>query len=109
MFSHIIIKKKLEIIKNNKNIQKKLEKKINDYKKYNNEKTPIEIEVTLDRNNKYINIENINKEYYHCYVDSNKIKIIMDYNVKSFSNLFFFSCNHIQSITFKKFYRKKKI
>ena len=44
-------------------------------------------------------------EYYFEEEDKvTKIKIIIDYQVKSFKNLFN-DCNYIESINFKKFYR----
>ena len=69
---------------------------------------------------KFINIENENKESYHIYFNDNdneekrytikkeekltKIKIILDYQIKSFAKLFL-GCRYIKSINFKKFYR----
>ena len=74
-------------------------------------------------NNKYgefINIDNEDEIYYHIYFNDNKeeikrkyfnkndnvskIKIIIDYQVKSFGHLFF-DCKCIGYICFKKFYR----
>ena len=113
--------KSLNIMKYNKKLQKRLNININDYRK----SAIIEIELKLD-NDKYakfstfINIFKKDKEYYHIYFDnSNKeikrnyfkknekvkmIKIIIDYPVKSFKELFF-DCDCIESIFFKKFYR----
>ncbi len=67
---------------------------------------------------KFINIEEGDKEYYHIYYNDkkeeeikstylnkkdkvSKINIIIDYHVKSFSNIFHYS----ETINFKKFYR----
>ena len=73
-----------------------------------------------EKNNTFINILDEEKEYYHIYFDNSKeeikrnflnknekvntIKIIIDYQVKSFKKLFL-DCNKISSIKFKKFYR----
>ena len=110
--------KSLSIIKYNKTLQKKLNINIKDYREY----CTIEIELKFADNNcgKFINIPDKEKEYYHIYFDNsnkeikrnylnkedkvNKIKIIMDYQVKSFKKLFF-GCTCVESIYFKKFYR----
>ena len=73
-----------------------------------------------NRYGKFINIQNDEVKYYHIYFDNNKeeikrnylnviegikiIKIVIDYQVKSFLDLFA-SCESIESINFKKFYR----
>ena len=67
-----------------------------------------------------LNNNNDDYKYYHIYFDNNKneikrnyikysehikkIKIIIDYQIKSFKNLFY-ECDSIESICFKKFYR----
>ena len=70
---------------------------------------------------KFININEEDKQYFHIYFNDNKekeientslnsndniskISIIIDYQFKSFSGLFYY-CNCIESIKFKKFYR----
>ena len=101
IFDNIINLKKLEIIKYNKKIQKRLNLNINDYKKYA-DYSPIEIELKLVDNkyDKFINISNEEKKYYHIYFDNSNeeikknflkekekvkmIKIIIDYQVKLF-------------------------
>ena len=72
---------------------------------------------------KFINIKEEDKKYFHIYfnddkkkeiensslnIDDNvsKISIIIDYQIKSFSGLFYL-CECIKSIEFKKFYRNK--
>ena len=110
--------KSLSIMQYNKKLQKRLNININDYR----ECSKIEIELKLvDREyDKFINIPKKDKEYYHIYFDNSKkeikrnyliknekvkmIKIIIDYQVKSFKELFY-NCNYIESIFFKKFYR----
>ena len=101
-----------------KNYKKRLNITINDYKEY----SKIEIELIFDDNKygKFINISDKEKQFYHIYFDdSNKeiernyfeenekvkvIKIIIDYQIKSFKKLFS-CCENIKSIFFKKFYR----
>ena len=70
---------------------------------------------------KFINVNKKDKSYYHIYFNDNKeeiknkykinkkdkltkIKIIIDYQVKSFKELFSW-CECIKSINLKKFYR----
>ena len=115
--------KSLQIMKYNKNIQKRVNLSINDYKEYSQVYSPIEIELKINDNEynvDFINISDDLKEYYHIYFDNsneeikrnylkenekvNKIKIIIDYQVKSFKNLFK-DCKIISSIFYKKFYR----
>ena len=96
----------LEIIKYNKRLQKRLILNINDYKEYYQS---IEIELKIvDNEYKYgefINISDEDKQHYHiCFGDSNKeikrnylnknekvknIRIIIDYQIKSFKKLFY--------------------
>ena len=113
----------LEIIKYNKDIQKRLNININKYKEYSELYSSIEIEIIPIKNNygKIINIKEENKKYFHIYFNDNKqkeiekiyffkndnvskINIIIDYQIKSFKELFF-DCKCIESINFKKFYR----
>ena len=120
-------KKKLEIVKYNKKIQNRLNLSAKNYKEYSETFTPIKIEIipTKGKYDKFINInenDENDKLYYHIYVNDNKeeiknkyeieeedkvtkIKIIIDYQVKSFKDLFSW-CKCIESINFKKFYRK---
>ena len=109
-------------MKYNKYIKKRINININDFKEYSEKYSSIEIEIKLV-NNKYsefINIEKEEKKYYHIYFNNSKeeikgnyinkdeeikiIKIIIDYQVKSFEWLFYY-CDCIESIYFKKFYR----
>ena len=111
----------LNIIKYNKKIQNRLEININDYIKC----SKIEIEIILWEGKKYLPFDfiNVNKEdesYFHFYFDDNekeikkhtlndedkvnKIKVIIDHEVKSFKKLFYL-CYKNKKITFKKFYR----
>ena len=82
LFSYVTEKKKLELLKYNKNIQKQIELSIIDYKKYSGEKTQIQLEIILlHEKTKFINIKNNEQKY--CYTDanSNRIKIVLDYQV----------------------------
>ena len=116
----------LNIIKYNKKLQKRLNLNINDYKEYSQLYSSIEIELKIDENKygKFINISDKNKEYYHIYFDNSKeeikrnylndnenvkkIKIKIDYEIKSFKDLFYY-IDCISSIYFKKFSRNNII
>ena len=119
IYNNMTIKKKLEIVKYNKRIQNRLNLDVKDYKEY----SEIEIEIipTKGKYGKFINIKENDELYYHIYFNDNneeiknkyeikeedkvtKIKIIIDYQVKSFKKLFS-GCKCIESINFKKFYR----
>ena len=110
--------KSLSIIKYNKKLQKRLNISIDNYK----ECSKIEIELKLADNEygKFVNVTDKEKEYYHIYFDNSneeikrnyleenekvkKIKIIIDYQVKSLKGLFGW-CHGIHSVFFKKFKR----
>jgi len=117
IFNHMNQNKLHKIVKYNKNLQERLNLNINDY----DDLAKIEIEIKPD-NNKYcefINIPDEEKKYFHIYFDNsnkeikrnklkyyekvNSIKIIIDYQIKSFKELFS-NCECISSIIFKKFY-----
>ena len=121
LFYNLLKKKSLDIIKYNNNIKERMNISIKDYKEYSEIYSPIEIEIKPVKNKygKFINM-NENEIYYHIYFNDNKeeikrnylnendnvskIKIIIDYQVKSFGYLFF-DCKCIEYICFKKFYR----
>ena len=119
IFDNLLRRKMLQIIKYNKHFQKKLNISKNDYKNF------IEIEIELIpeeySSGQFINI--LNKKdrlFYHIFFDDykneidrnyinynesiSKIKIIIDYEIKSFEKLFQY-CDCIKSISFLKFYR----
>ena len=122
IFNNLEEKKALKIIKTNKTIRKRLNIDINNYKEYSEIKTLIEIDIKLKNNEygKFINIKKEDEIYYHIYFNNNKeeikrnyikngekiknIKIIIDYHIKSFEDLFK-SCKSIESVDFKKFNR----
>ena len=119
VFYNLLKKKSLDIIKYNNNIKKRINISIKDYKEYSEIYSSIEIEIK-PVNNKYGNFINMNDKYYHIYFNDNKeeikrnylnknenvskLKVIIDYQVKSFKNLFYY-CECIEYIYFKKFYR----
>jgi len=116
-------KRLLQIIKYSKIIQEKINIGVNDFKKYNE----IEIEIfgyICDKNqNKisFINIPEADRPYYHIYFNNDeneskydffssdekliKIRIIIDYNIKSFDKLFHM-CIGVRKISFIRFNRK---
>ena len=104
IYDNMTKKKKLEIVKYNKKIQNLLNLSVKDYKEY----CEIEIEIipTKDKYGKFINVNENDKIFYHIYFNDNKeeiknkykieeedkiikIKIIIDYQVKSFKELFY--------------------
>jgi len=120
LFYNLLKKKSLDIIKYNKNIKKRINISIKDYKEYSEIYSSIEIEIKPIKNEygKFINIVKENEIYYHIYFNDNKeeikkksfnendnvskIKIIIEYHVKPFSKLFY-NCECIEYIYFKKF------
>ena len=114
----------LKIINKNKKFQNKLSRDINDYKKYL--QTEIEIiptkEIFGDSIHKYINhTYDKFRAYYHIYLDESKeeiktntisndkpfikIKLIIDYEIKSFESLFR-GCRGLKKMKFIKFNRR---
>ena len=124
LFGNLERIKSLNIIKYNKNMQKRINININDYKKYFEIYSSIEIEL-IPKKNEWVNFINIsnkeNEKYYHIYFVDNKeetkqnylnkehnikkIKITIDFKIKSLYALFY-DCQSIESIKFKKFHRK---
>jgi len=117
LFDFLNLKKKLNIIRYNKNLQKRLGKDINDYIK---EDWKIIIEITPKENEygKFINIST--GKYYHIFFNDNleemkrdyitvedyvnKIKIVIDYEIKNLFGLFY-KITFIRKINFIKFRR----
>ena len=106
-FGYMTERKSLEIIRYNKSIQKRIDININHYKAYFETKTSIELDIIpmKGKYGKFINIKEEDKKYYHIYFNDNKkkeikntslniddnvskISIIIDYHIKSFSQLF---------------------
>ena len=122
-FGYMSKRKSLETIRYNKSIQKRINININHYKSYSEEYSSIEFDIIPMKGEygKFINIKEEDKKYFHIYFNDNKkeeientslnkddnvskISIIVDYQIKSFSILFF-DCWSVESIKFKKFYR----
>ena len=122
-FGYISKRKSLEIIRYNKSIQKRIDININHYKAYSEEYSSIELDIIPMKGEygKFINVNENDKKYFHIYFNDNKkkeikktslhnddniskISIIIDYQIKSFS-LLFYDCWSVESIKFKKFYR----
>ena len=119
---NITRKKALEIMNYNKKLQKRLKLNINDYIQFSQLYSSIIIELNLVENkyDKFINIKENEKEYYHIYFDNSKeeikrdylqrnekvktIKVKINYQVESLSELFR-NCKIINSIIFKQFTR----
>ena len=107
VFNNLKKKRTLEIVKYNKNIQKRINLNFNDYKEYSEKYSLIEIEIKPVNNEygKFINIKDEDKMYYHIYFNNSKeeikrifinnddeikkIKVIIDYQVISFRELFY--------------------
>ena len=125
VFNNLNTRKSLEIIKCNKNIHKRLNINLNDYKNYSQLYSSNEIGIIPFKNKSgtFINIDE-DESYYHIFFNDNseeikmnyineynkitKINIIIDYHVKSFEKLFY-KCNCIESLYFKKFNRNNII
>ena len=122
LFDILLKNKSLDIIKYNKNIKNRMNIGIKDYKEYFEIYSPIELEIkfAFNKYGKIINIDKEDEKYFHIYLNNNKeeikrnisienekgekFKIIIDYQVKSFEELFSY-CKCIEYINFKKFYR----
>ena len=126
IFNNLKEKKSLEMIKYNNKIKNRININSSNYKEYCEAYSSIEIELIpfKDKSGKFINIKDEDNIYYHIYFNDNKeeikrnylnkddkvtkINIIIDYQIISFENLFYF-CDCIESIIFNKFYRKNII
>ena len=122
IFDNLKRNKLLEIVKYNKQLQNKLNININSYKEFSQLYSSIEIELKLDDGiyGEFINISEEEKDYYHIYFNNSKeeikrnyldendeieiVKIKIDYQIKSFGELFA-DCDFINSIFFMKFFR----
>ena len=116
IFDNLTSRRSLIIIKYNKNIQQRLNIDEKSYKDFC--ETEIEITPTKNVDGKFINIlKKEDKPFFHIYFDDNnkeikrnyltknekvnKIKILIDYQVKSFFELFS-ECSCIESLYFEK-------
>ena len=120
IFDNLKFNKLLRVIHYNKTLKNALNIKLKDYI---NEHSKIIIEIIPDNFvfGTFINIKNEEESYYHIYINDDdnqikkytinrkdkisKIKIVIDYKVKSLSQLFF-NCKCIKSINFIKFNKK---
>ena len=128
ILSHMKKTKYFEIIKYNKKLQNRINLSFKDYKDYCQLYTDIIVELTplpfvYKYGGRFINIWDEQKKYFHIYFDDSneeikrnyieksenikKIKIVINYQVKSFKELFAHvnTGDCIGSIVFKKFYR----
>ena len=71
LLNNLLKKKSLYIIKYNKNIQKRINISIKDYKEYSEKYSSIEIEIKFVKKI-YINLNKINAKYYHIYLNNDK-------------------------------------
>ena len=122
VFDNLEKKRILNMVKYNKNLMKRINIDINDYKEYSEKYSSIEIEIKTKNNEycKFINLKKEEEKFYHIYFNNNSkeikrnyinknekieiIKIIIVYQITSLENLFE-NCFCIEHIYFKKFYR----
>ena len=118
IFNNLEEGKLLNIVKYNKVIKKRININNNDYEEYS--EIEIEIKPNYNKKGQFINIKKEDNKYYHIYFNNDEkeikrislnkkekiknIKIIIDYQVESFQDLFKNS-NLISSIYIKKFHR----
>ena len=73
VFNNLIKKKLLYIVKYNKNIKRRINININDYKEYS--LIEIEMKPIINKFGEFINIKKENEIYYHIYFNNNKEEI----------------------------------
>ena len=81
LFDNLEKKRTLEIVKNNKNIKKRINLSIHDYKEYSEKYSSIEIEIkpVNNKSGNFINIKEEDKKYYHIYFNNNEEEIKRNY------------------------------
>ena len=122
IFEYMKKSKSLEIIKYNKELQKRLNLSINNYNEYSEFYSSIELELKLvdEPDNIFLNVHEKDLVNYQIYFDNSKeeinryflydnekvkkINIRINHKVVSFHRLFY-NCKCISSITFKRFNR----
>ena len=122
VFNNLERIRSLNIVKYNKNIKKRINLNINDYKEFSEKYSSIKVEIKpiYNKYGKFNNISEENEKYYQIYFNNKKeeikrnyikenekiriIIIIINYEIKSFKGLFE-NCDCIESIYFKKFHR----
>ena len=119
IFYNLLYNKKLNIMKYNKNMQKRMELTLKDYKEYSS--IEIYIKPVINKYGNFINIKKGDEKYYHIYFNNSKeeikkyfinknekidtIKIMIDLHINSLKELFL-NCECIESICFKNFNRE---
>ena len=123
ILSNLDLIRLLKLVKYNKKIQERLDIDINDYQEFGEieiEMIPIPIKKRDEYGNKFINIPNKDRKYYHIHFDNdiinindsyiyqknkiNVIKVKIDRQIKSFYELFN-ECDGIEELSFTKFVR----
>ena len=81
LFNNLKTKKTLNIAKYNNNIKKRINININDYKKYSEKYSSIEIEIKPVKNKygKFIKYKKEDEKYYHIYFKNNEEEIKINY------------------------------
>ena len=81
VFNNLKKGKTLNIVKYNKNIKKRINININDYKEYSEKYSSIEIEIrpVIKKYGKFINIKKEEEIYYHIYFNNNEEEIKRTY------------------------------
>ena len=74
VFDNLKKKRTLEIVKNNKNIKRRLNISFNNYKEFSDKYSSIEIEIkpAFNKFGKFINIKEKDEKYCHIYFNNNK-------------------------------------
>ena len=122
IFEYIPEIKLLKLIKNSHKKQSRLDISLNNYKRFSEISSSIEIDITPAKNKygQFINIMKNDEEYFHIYFNNDEkeikrsfieekenitnIKVIISHKVKSFCGLFQ-NIKCIESINFTKYYR----
>ena len=134
LYDNMTIKKKLQIVKYDKNVQNRLDLGIKDYKEYSETYSSIEIEIPAKgKYGRFIYIDENDELYYHIYFNDDKEEIKNKYKIYTEDGMIkheyyideedkvtkikiiidyqvksfkklFDNCKCIESINFKKFY-----
>ena len=77
IFNNLVTKIRLNIMKLNKKLKKRLNTNINDYKEYSESYSSIEIEIKPINNEygRFINYKKKDEKYFHIYFNNNKKEI----------------------------------
>ena len=94
VFNNLEEKKKLNIVKYNKNIQRRINININNYKEYSEICILIEIKPVNNKYGKFINIKKEEEIYYHIYFNNDEEEIKIYLTIYSF-----FFCKNINNIS----------